>query len=530
MNPPVYLRNWLHHSPWMVRALLVFVTLSAVFQFGAFALSQNFVISYLAAQQEDVTFALQMTYVGILVMLPVQFRFQRYFEPRNYMIVILSCGIILAVACLFIQDIVLFFIIRFLQGLVVCGIASCMFVQVSPYLRTEHRQVIPSVLLYGSVLANTVIIGMIASNVSLTADFQHLYYYIILFLIISLVIIMTGFKSRTDRRPYPLWQIDWVGAVFFATAAVAFAYTVIYGSKFYWFTDRRIRLSSLITVVSVLLYVLREYMIKRPLIQVRTLLNPKIWLGLLLLAVYYGMKESINLIFGYTSSVLQWSPSQTMELGLFNLAGIIIFMVLSTGLLFRRPDIFPFFLVVGFGLLMVYHLWVYFVMTPDLAFGDLIVPVILQGAASGMMLVPIVVFIIRTATPAAGYTGLVIGAYARFTALLNASAGFYNLQLYYNQIYKESFLSRITGTDQQTAERIDAFKQLYLSKGYALEQATSLANAALGRLIGTQAQLLTIRAVFMQLAIIAGLIMMVAGIVWILVFVMKKANVSSGKN
>ncbi|RFZ91168.1 MFS transporter [Mucilaginibacter conchicola] len=530
MNPPVYLRSWLHRSPWMVRTLLVFVTLSAVFQFGAFALSQNFVISYLGAQQEDVTFAIQMTYVGILVMLPVQFRFQRYFEPRNYMIVILSCGIALAAACLFVHDLVLFFVIRFLQGLVVCGIASCMFVHVSAYLKTEHRQVIPSVLLYGSVLANTVIIGMVASNVSLTADFQHLYYYIILFLLISLVIIMTGFKSRTDRHLYPLWQIDWVGAVFFVTAAVAFAYTIIYGSKFYWLADHRIRLSVLITVVSVFLYILREYSIKRPLIQVRTLLNPKIWLGLLLLAVYYGMKESINLLFGYTGGVLQWSPSQTMELGLFNLAGLILFMVLSTALLFRKPGFFPGFLFIGFALLLVYHLWVYLIMTPDLAFGDLIVPVFMQGAASGMMLVPIVVFIIRTATPAAGYTGLVIGAYARFTALLNASAGFYNLQLYYNQIYKESFLIRITGTDQQTAERLDSFKQLYLTKGYVPEQAAALANGALGRLIGTQTQLLTIRAVFMQLSVIAGTIMIIAGIVWILVSVLKKNNAAAQIN
>ncbi|UOE48837.1 MFS transporter [Mucilaginibacter sp. SMC90] len=521
MNPPVYLKPWLHARPAVARILLQFIMLSGVFQFGVFALSQNFVVSYLGAQPEDVTLALQMTYIGILVMLPIQFRFQRYFQPRNYLIVVISLGIFLAAACMVVQDLILFFIIRFLQGIVVCGMAACMLVHITAYLTPAHRQVTPSVLLYGTVLANAILIGMIASRVTLTGDFQHLYYYIILFLVTSLLIVIFAFKNYTERRPYPLWQIDWAGAVFFVLSAIAMAYCLIYGSKYEWFADSRIKMSAVALIFGLILFLSREITFKRPLIQVTVLKNPKMWLGLMLLGTYYGMKESINLLFGYTSTILTWSPEQTMQLGLLNIAGLTICITISTICLVRGFTNLPMYIVSGFGLLFIYHIWIYLVMTNDLSFEDLMIPFFLQGAASGIMFIPMVIFIVKTATPKAGYTGLVIGAYARFISLLNASAGFFNLQLYFNQQYKESFLGKITVLDGPISERLDKLFEFYSTRGFAASQASALANSALAKTLSMQTQLLTIRAIFMTLSIIAALIMVTALIIIILSAILK---------
>jgi DHA2 family multidrug resistance protein len=79
-----------------------------------------------------------------------------------------------------------------------------------------------------------------------------------------------------------------------------------------------------------------------------------------------------------------------------------------------------------------------------------------------------------------GTTGLVVAAFTRFTATLNSFAGFYNLQLYFNQYFKEGFLGYLTADNQNTDR---PFKQptgrFMHQKGFTSDQASGLANAAI---------------------------------------------------
>jgi DHA2 family multidrug resistance protein len=515
MNAPTYLKPWLSNWNWGIKITLFFILLSAVMQFVTFALSQTYVVSYLGAQPEDVTFSIQICYVGILTALPIQVRLIRYFEMKYYLICILVTGILLSIACLYINDVILFFIIRFFQGVIVCCIAGSMLTLIASFLQLENRQVVSSSIFYGTVLSSGVLIAVVAAQVSLNSDFRNIYNYLILFQVISLSMILIGFSSKSNIRPYPLYQIDWAAASFFIVAAAGLAYTIVYGSKYYWFTDKRIILSCIITVTGMVLYIYRCLIIKRPLISLSVFKYRNFCLGLIMLALYYGMKESINIIFAYTGNVLQWSTPQLVELALCNIAGLIIFMLISAAIMVRKKNTILGFVITGFSMLLLYHVWMYFLFTPDLSFQDLILPMFFQGAASGLLFVPIMIFTLTSIPPTTGVTGLAIAACTRFTSLLNASAGFYNLQLYYNQLYRESFLSHLTNVDDATTDRLNGFKQLFQSKGYSADQANVLANISLSKVLSVQGQLLTNRAVFLFIAVMAATILAIALIIYL---------------
>jgi DHA2 family multidrug resistance protein len=202
-------------------------------------------------------------------------------------------------------------------------------------------------------------------------------------------------------------------------------------------------------------------------------------------------------------------------LGLCNVAGLIVFMIISARLLVYKKNATLQFLLAGFGTMLLYHLWMYFIFTPDLSFEDLIMPMFLQGAASGILFVPIMIFTLSSIPPTTGIAGLLLAAFTRFFSLLNATAGFYNLQLYYNQLFKESFLYNLSSVDQQTTERLNGFRQLYLSKGFSTDQANSLANISLAKVLSVQSQLLTNRAVFLFIAIIVTVILILVLAVYI---------------
>jgi DHA2 family multidrug resistance protein len=283
---------------------------------------------------------------------------------------------------------------------------------------------------------------------------------------------------------------------------LALAYTIIYGSRYYWFADARIRYSAFVTVIGASLFFYRQHLVKRPVIHPGVFKSRNFVIGVCLLAIYYGSKDSVNLIYNYAGGVLKWSTLQVIILSLCNLAGIGSLLVFSIRLMLAKKVTIKVLLVAGFGLMGAFNIWMYFILTPDLSYTDLLLPVFLQGAASGLLFVPLMIYVLSSAPGYTGTSALVIAAFTRFTATLNSFAGFYNLQLYYNQYFKEGFLSYLTPENQNMIVRLNTYRSLYASKGFSSEQASSLANANIWQSLTQQSQLLTNRAVFMTFAIL----------------------------
>lgn len=131
------------------------------------------------------------------------------------------------------------------------------------------------------------------------------------------------------------------------------------------------------------------------------------------------------------------------------------------------------------------------------------------------------IFTLSSVPQTTGMAGLAVAAYVRFISLLNVGVGFYNLQLYYNQLFKQSFLVHITNVDNPAAERIAAYKQAFLAKGMNIGQAESLANLNLSKVIALQTQLLTMRAIFLLLSYIVVIILVVLSVL-VCITILKK--------
>jgi DHA2 family multidrug resistance protein len=499
----VYFKDWVAGWEWASRIALFLLLLSALVQLGMFVLTQNYMVSYLGAQPEDIWFAVMATYAGIITILPVQFRFLRYFETRSYLLSNIMVAIVLNIVCIHCQDIFLFLCIRFLQGVFAGNVIVCTLTLIFSRLHPERARSVGSAVFYGTMLSNTVLIAMVSGVLVESSDWKWTYYCLIFFQIMMLVVVLVFLKRKvTGFKRYPLYQIDFAGMIVFACTSLAVAYTILYGSKYYWFADSRICLSSAVGVAGVLLFLYRQHIAKRPVVNLGVFRSRNFIIGLCLLAIYYGGKDSINLIYGYTGSVLKWSTLQVIILAACNMAGMVLFLVFSIRLIVAKKVSVTAFFAPGFALLGLFNLWMSFLLTPNLSFTDLLVPVFVQGAASGLLFVPIMIFVLSSAPAHTGSSGLIIAAYTRFTATSNSFAGFYNLQLYFNQYFKEGFLGYVTAENPNTTEWLNSTKGIYTSKGFSTDQASALANSALSQAVSLQSQLLTNRAIFTLFAVV----------------------------
>ena len=517
----VYFKNWIADWHWGVRIGLFLILLSGLVQLGMFVMTQNYMVSYLAAQPEDISFAVMSTYAGIITVIPLQFRFFKYFETRSYLLVSMMLAILLNYFCLHCEDIALFLVIRFFQGILAGNVIVFMLLLIFSRLHSERAKTIAPAVFYGTLLSNTILVGLLAGVVVDSTDWKMVYNYLILFQLLLLVIILLMLRRSSAYKRYPLYQIDWAGMVLFAGTALTLAYTIIYGSKYYWFDDVRICYSTAAFVIGTSLFLYRQYVLKRPVIHLSVFKSRNFLIGICLLAIYYGSKDSINLIYNYAGGVLKCSTPQVMELALCNLAGMVGVLVFAIRLLLAKKVSIRFLLVIGFGLISMFNLWMSFLLTPDLSFFDLLLPVFIQGAASGLLFVPIMIYVLSSAGGHTGISGLVIAACTRFTTTLNSFAGFYNLQLYFNQKFKEGFLSYLNPENQNMTERLNYYKGIYASKGFSSDQASALASSNISRQLTQQTQLLTNQALFM----IFGILLFVVAILILLLPVIEKTFV-----
>jgi DHA2 family multidrug resistance protein len=512
MSKPVYFRAWITHWDWGVRIALFLILASSLMQFGLFALTQNYMISYLGAQPEDISFAFLITYGGITAILPVQFRFLRYFETRDYLLANILLGILLNLACIRCRNIDLFIALRVLQGILIGNINIGVLILILSRLDTHRAKTEAPAVFYGTLLANTTLIGVVAASVVDSTEWKATYYYVIGLQLVTLALILLMLRPKAGHRRYPLYQIDWAGFIIYSVAAWSLGYTVIYGGKYYWFEDPRIRLSAAAAAAGAFLFLYRQMIVRRPSIHLGVFKSPGFVTGLCLLVIYYGSKDSINLIYTYAGAALKWRPIQVVSLAVCNLSAMVVFLIIATKLILAHKGWINNFLILGFAAMGVFNIWMSYLLTPDLSFTDLLFPVLLQGAASGILFVPIILFILSHAPANTGFTGLILAAYTRFIATINSVAGFYSLQLYWNQKYKEGFLAALTTENPNTVERLGVWRSVYAAKGFPAEQAAALANAALSQSITQQTQLLTNRTIYMLFGVA---MLAISGIIFI---------------
>lgn len=510
METSSYFKKWIDDWEWGVRISIFIILLAAIIQFSLYALTQSYVVAIFGVQPEDISFSVQITYVTLLASLPLHSRLMRFFEPRNYILSAIIAGIILDYISLNVNDIYVFFTIRFLQGIAISAVTMSMLTMIFSRIQAEKRQAVGYSVFYGTTLCSSVLIGVPTAWINDNMDWKKIYYCVILIEVLALVIAFLVLRSGRITKKYPLFQIDWRSFLLLVTGMVSLTYFMIYGPRLYWFEDSRIITAFIIIVVFFTIFLFRQLQLKRPIVHLTVFKSRNFLIGIAFLALYYGLKDSINLVYSYLSVVVHWNTYQLIGLGFSNVFGVVLMMFIASHFITKPGYSIRFFIVTGFSFMLAFNYWMYNILTPDLSFEDLIIPMFLQGAASGMLFVPLAAFVLSSVPVAISTSAALIAANVRFFSSLNSTAGFYTMQLFYNQHYKEGFLAHITPYDMVYTDKIAQTARLYTAQGYTTTEAYALAQSSVMKLLTMQSQLLTSKTIFLIITSIVTIIVLLA--------------------
>ncbi|SFN78380.1 Major Facilitator Superfamily protein [Chryseobacterium oleae] len=479
---PVF-KPWV--SEWMARSVIFAILMTCLFSFSLYS-SPVTVMGFYGVQPTDVQYGMVVIYGSTVAFLALDFRIVKYFAPRKYLVTALAINAVCSVVCFYSKDWTLFVICQFVQG-VTCALMSGIVLQLTfPRLESTRARVIGYSLLYGSIQISVPFYSIFSSAVLYFYDFNWLFLGSgIMLILLTLIVLLTMNGKARFTKKIPLYQVDWVGYLFYASFILILGYILIYGRQSGWFDSPLIVLLFLGNFIVFTLFVMRESRLKRPLINLQIFRVKNFVIGLLLLFTFYIFKGSTGLAYGYLEIILGNDPISTIPIWIAVITGTVLSMLVTSRFVLMGFNLIR-IIIVGFGCMALYYAYMILFVSVQGETNDFILPMFIYGVATGILFVPIVSFTSSAAPPKIAFNASLIGILARFTGFTASMALNNEIQLFSKSAVREKLRETVTETNAQLPATLLDIQNQYINAGNDIYTAKGASKEYFNQMVGQQ--------------------------------------------
>lgn len=479
---PVF-KSWV--SEWVARSVIFAILMTCLFSF-AFYSSPVATMGFYGIQPTDVQYGMVVIYGSTVAFLALDFRIVKYFAPRKYLLIALAVNAICSVICFHFKDWTLFVICQFFQG-ITCALMSGIVLQlIFPRLQSVRARVIAFSLLYGSIQIAVPFYSIFTSVVIHFFDFNWLFYgFVIILIILTITVLLTMNSKARFTKKIPLYQVDWIGYLFYVSFILILGYILVYGRQLGWYGSSLITTLSVANLIILSLFIMRELKLKRPLINLQIFKTKNFVIGLLLLFTFYIFKGSTGLAYGYLEVILRNDPLSTIPIWTAVILGTTLSMFVTSRFVLMGYNLIR-MIIVGFGIMAIYYAYMILFVSVQGETIDFIVPMFIYGVATGILFVPIVSFTASSAPPAIAINASLVGILARFMGF-TASLAFSNeLQLFAKSGVREKIRESLTETNPQLPATLLDIQNQYMNAGSDIYTSKAVSSGYFNQMLGHQ--------------------------------------------
>ncbi len=479
---PIF-KSWV--SEWVARSVIFAILMTSLFSF-AFYGSPGAAMGFYGIQAADVQYGMVVIYGSTVAFLALDFRIVKYFAPREYLLLALGVNVLCAVVCFYFRDWILFVFCQFLQG-ITCALMSGIVLQlIFPRLQSVRARVIAYSLLYGSIQIAVPFYSIYISVILYFFDFNWIFYgfVIVVIMLTSVVLLTMNGKARFTRK-IPLYQVDWIGYLFYVSFILIVGYILVYGRQLGWFDSSLISTLCLVNVIILSLFISRELKLKRPLINLQIFRAKNFVIGLLLLFTFYIFKGSTGLAYGYLEVILGNHPLSTIPVWIAVIAGTTLSMFITSRFVLMGYNLIR-MIIVGFGLMAVYYTYMILFVSVQGETTDFLLPMFMYGAATGVLFVPIVSFTAASAPSKIAINASLIGIFSRFIGFTASLALNNELQFFAKSSVREKLRESLTETNLQLPVTLLDIQAQYSNAGSDIYTSKIVSSGYLNQMLGKQ--------------------------------------------
>lgn len=381
--PEIYDKVHLRLKGWI---LIVFFL---VFQFsgGVYMAAGAEMSGALSLLQEDIMMAGYASLVGLCLTFTIMYRLKARFTIKTSLIISAVVLIICNIASLYTTNVPLLVGISFVAGVFrMWGTFACN--------TTLAHWIFPEwdMSKFQSYIQTTVMSFMLLSSLTTVylcyyIKWEYMHWFMVGILLVLILLTVLLFKKPRPEKKFPLYGIDWMGAILWGTTVLSIIFVLNYGEHYDWFDSSYIRIGALFALVSLTLNIWRASFIRHPYIDNNLWGFRNVRVSFALLAVVYILMGPSHILEHiYTTAILHYDELNAISLNWIGLAGYAVGGIFALQTLAFRNWKYKTMIFIAFVLMVGYLLIMYFIIDYNLPKYALYLPIFLRSF--GAILVP----------------------------------------------------------------------------------------------------------------------------------------------
>lgn len=472
---------------WIIVITVVMASLLEMIDTTVVNVSLPQIMGNLGATLEDVAWIITAYAVANVIILPMTGWLSSKFGRRNYFVVSILIFTVASFFCGNAHNIWQLVIFRFIQGIGGGALLSTSQSILFETFKPEDRGMATAIFGLGVVLGPTfgpTIGGFITDHYS----WPWIFYVNLPLGIIATLLSLTFISESADRKE--ISRVDWLGIGLLVIGIGALQIVLERGETEDWFDANYIIVLTVLSILSLFAFVWRELSIDYPVVDFRIMKDRSFSFGLVFSFILgFGMYASVFVFPIFCQNLLGFSAQQTGELMIP--AGLItIFIMPMVGNLLKLKFPPQIMAAIGFG---VFFLFTKMLSGSTLASGesDFFWPLMMRGIGMGCLFVPL------TAMGLSGLKGKDMAQGVGINNMIRQLGGSFGVALMttfiHNRmsVHRVNLLPHISAYEPAASDRINMITQGFMSRGYTLTQAQSMANGVMEGTVIRQSMLMS---------------------------------------
>ncbi|UIR57131.1 DHA2 family efflux MFS transporter permease subunit [Sphingobacterium sp. SRCM116780] len=455
----------------------------------------------LGATLTDIAWVITAYAIANVIVIPMTSWLSQQFGRRNYFaasIVIFTVASFLCGNSTNIWELVFF---RFLQGMgggALLVTAQTIITESYPPAKRSMAQAIYGMGVIVGPTLGPPLGGYIVDHFS----WPYIFYINVPLGIIAVLLTLSFVKSPKYGEKQAAKDVDWWGMIFLIMFIGSLQYVLEHGQQDDWFADRAIVILSVTSVLGLLLFIWREMVYDRPIVNLRVLKDKNLQVGVVMSFILgFGLFGSTFVIPIYTQSILGWTAT---DAGLLLIPSSLMTGVMMPfiGKMIQNGVPQKYMVALGLCVFFGFSFVMYSRLTNDTGAEHMFWPLIFRGVGLGLLFVPVMTLSLST------LSGKSIGEGAAFTGMMRQLGGSFGIALIttfisrFTQAHRVNLLANLDPTRFEVQQRINQLQAGFVAKGFTPNEALAKAYQILEGSVMKQATVLSYMDVFLFIGLL----------------------------
>jgi DHA2 family multidrug resistance protein len=454
----------------------------------------------LGASLTEITWVITAYAIANVIVMPLTSWLSQQFGRRNYFAASIMIFTFTSWACGNATSIEELIIFRFIQGIGGGALLVTAQTIITESYPIEKRAMAQTIYVLGVIVGPTLgppLGGYIVDNYS----WPYIFYINIPVGVLATLLTLQFVKSPKFAEKVSARNVDWLGIALLIISVGSLQFILEKGQEEDWFNSTLIISLSVICFFGFYFFIWRQLVYKHPVVELCVFKNRNLSIGSVLSFVLgFGLFGSTFIIPLYTQTIMGWTALQAGMLMIPSTVFTAIMMPF-VGKMMERGVPFRLLITSGMIIFFIYSMMAYKVLTPNTGSDAFFWILVIRGVGLGLLSIPITTLALST------LRGQEIGQGAALSGMLRQLGGSFGVAIIStylirdNQLHRSDLVSKLSVTDPNVQQHIEALSKGFQSKGTPWDIAHKTALQLQDRLVDIQATVLSYMDVFLWIGV-----------------------------